>query len=73
MDTYLIGQIHDSMLPDYSDDEEKELDYAIWNYGTQKIREYWDWIIIPLSIDKSRSGINGSWAEMESCGLLDGK
>jgi uracil-DNA glycosylase family 4 len=76
LDSYLVGQIHDAIIPDINPEEESLLDFLVWNYGTQKIREHWPWIIIPLSIEKSRSeiriGDKGSWAEMEDCGLLKG-
>ena len=70
MDAYFTGQIHDAMLPDYNPEEEAVVDHLIWLYGTQKIREHWEWINAPLSIEKSRSAIDGDWSEMENCGLL---
>lgn len=72
MKSSLIGQIHDSSLGNIYPEEEEEYDQLMWKYGTQKIREHWDWIIVPLSIEKKRSKIDGSWAEMEECGLLRG-
>lgn len=72
IDAKFTGQIHDAMLPDYNPEEEDVVDHLIWLYGTQKIREHWDWINAPLSIEKSRSAINGDWSEMENCGLLTG-
>ena len=43
----------------------------MWYEGTQKIREDWDWIIVPLQIEKSFSEIDGNWANMTEAGLLD--
>jgi len=71
--SFLIGQIHDSMLADIYPDDEEEFDYLVWYYGTQKIPECWDWIIVPLKIEKERSAINGNWAEMEDQGYLKGE
>jgi len=64
--SYIIGQIHDDMIHDY---EEKELDHIIEtiNYvGTEKIKEMFPWISVPLEIEHEISGIDGNWAEMKS-------
>ncbi|MDD5650440.1 MAG: DNA polymerase [Candidatus Nanoarchaeia archaeon] len=73
MQTIIDGQIHDSIYPDFPPEEEEELDYLIWYYGTQKIREYWDWLIVPLQIEKGVSDINGNWANMSKGVILNGK
>lgn len=70
MKSKIIGQIHDAIVIDVVPEEEKEVDYLIWNYGTQKIREFWEWLIIPLQIEKEKSEINGCWAEMKESKLL---
>lgn len=69
----LIGEIHDSMILDIWPEEEKEIDHLIWNIGTQKIREYWDWIIVPLIIEKSISNIDGNWSELSKGVILKGE
>lgn len=69
--SYLIGEIHDEIVADINPAEEDMFDYIVWYYGTQKIREYWDWIIVPLFIEKERSDINGCWAGMNEVGFLD--
>lgn len=66
----IIGQIHDAMVGDIHPDDEAEADRIIKYYGTEEIRKHWDWIIVPLTIEKDRSEIDGSWAEMKSCGAL---
>jgi len=48
------------------------MDNLLWNYGTQKIREHWEWLNVPLFIEKKISAINGNWANMENMGLLKG-
>jgi len=63
--SFLIGQIHDAILGDIHPDDEKEIDNLVIDYGTKKIREYWEWITVPLTIEKERSEINGDWSEME--------
>lgn len=67
----LVGQIHDSAIPSVDPDEETYLDYIMWYEGTQKIREDWDWILVPLSIEKSYGEIDGNWANMTTAGLLN--
>lgn len=73
MNTKLIGQIHDAIIPDIDPAEEKELDRVIWLYGTQKIREYWPQIIVPLGIEKSISEVDGAWSKMTEIGILSGE
>lgn len=72
MNSKIIGEIHDSMIGDIVPEEEQEIDRMVWNYGTQKIREHWKWIISPLVFEKSISEIDGNWASMQSCGNLTG-
>lgn len=67
LESKLVLQIHDSILSDTKKEEEDIIDYLIVKYGTQKIREYWEWLIVPLSIEKKRG--TESWAEMEDCKL----
>jgi len=66
----LPGQIHDAIVGDIHPDEENYLDEFILEYGTKKVREYWDWLIIPLKIEKEWSDIDGTWAEMNSSKIL---
>jgi uracil-DNA glycosylase family 4 len=70
--SFLIGQIHDSSLGDICPDDEKEIDYLFWKWGTQKVREKYPWIIVPLKIEKESSEINGNWATMFDRGFLKG-
>lgn len=73
MNSRIVLEIHDSIIPDIDPAEEDYLDYQIWLYGTQKIREYFDWLIVPLFIEKKISEVNGNWSEMENKGLLKGE
>lgn len=73
MESKLLLEIHDSILPDIDPAEEDYLDYQMWLYGTQKIRENFEWLIVPLFIEKKVSKVNGNWAEMEDKGLLQGE
>jgi hypothetical protein len=69
--SFIIGQIHDDIEGDIHPDDEEEFDYYVWLYATKKVREHWDWINVPLRVEKERSEINGNWAEMKDCGFLD--
>lgn len=68
--SFFIGQIHDAAVGDIYLEDENVFDRLMFEYGTKKIREYWDWIILPLKIEKERSKIDGNWYEMENCGVL---
>ncbi|MFA5048707.1 MAG: DNA polymerase [Patescibacteria group bacterium] len=68
--SYFWGEIHDAALGNIHPDDEKEIDYWVWFYGTQEIREHWPWINVPLLIEKEKSEIGGTWAKMEKCGVL---
>lgn len=68
--SYQITQIYDAIVNDVHPSEEIMLDHWMWLYGTQKIREYYPWVIVPLVIEKERSEIDGSWADLAPCGAL---
>ena len=70
MRRWMIGQIHDAMIGDVSPAEEDALDRLVWYWGTQRIVEHWPEIIVPLSIEKTRSAVDGTWAEMGDDRLL---
>jgi DNA polymerase I-like protein with 3'-5' exonuclease and polymerase domains len=68
--SFLIGQIHDASLGDIHPADEQEFDHLTWLYGTQKIREHWDWIIVPLEIEKESSEVDGDWSAMTERGYI---
>lgn len=72
MNSRILLEIHDSIIPDIDPAEEQLVDYKMWLYGTQKIREHWDWLIVPLFIEKKISEVGGNWANMTNMGLLKG-
>jgi len=65
-----VCNIHDALVVDLHPDDEAEVDRLVWEYGTQKVREHWEWIVTPLVIEAERSEIDGTWAAMENCGEL---
>lgn len=62
----IIGQIHDAIVGDIYSNDEAEIDNIIKLYGTEKVREHWNWIILPLRLEKESTEINGTWDTMES-------
>jgi len=73
LNSVMIDEIHDSLVVDADPEEEALLDYWVWYYGTQWVAKEWKWIKIPLQIEKERSAVDGTWAEMEGCGYLTGE
>ena len=65
----IIGQIHDAVVGSIHPEDEAEADRLMNLWGTEKVRELWPWIIVPLKIEKERSPVDGTWDEMEECEL----
>ena len=65
----IIGQIHDALVADVNPADEMALDALVQEWGTQRVRKHWPWIIVPLTIEKERSEVNGSWAVMKGAEL----
>jgi DNA polymerase-1 len=69
----ILGQIHDSIVVSIHPDEEEIIDRAIWYYGTVQVREEWDWITMPLEIEKAITPeIDQPWSEKKEVGVLHG-
>ena len=64
MDSMLIGQIHDAIVADVVPDELPEFLSLSNEISTQRIREAWPWIIVPLEIEAEGSEVDGNWARM---------
>jgi DNA polymerase I-like protein with 3'-5' exonuclease and polymerase domains len=71
-ETKLIGQIHDSIIADVLPAEEGMVDKMIHKFATEEVRDHWDWITVPLVMEKDCTEVDQSWAEMESMGVLRG-
>lgn len=65
-----LGQIHDAAVSNEYPEEEEIIDKWFIEYGLNKVKEHWPWIIVPLKIEKERSEINGDWANMTDMGEL---
>jgi len=61
MKTKLIGQIHDEVIEDIFPPEEEEVVSVTEDIMCNKVREHWDWIIIPLAVEFESTEIDGSW------------
>jgi len=63
--TKIIGQIHDSIVFDLWPSERDHVIKSLMDIGTKKIRERFDWIIVPLEIDVEIAPVDRSWYELE--------
>ena len=63
MDTWLVGQIHDSMLPDFHPDEVVPVIKQARQIMTLDVRQHWKWINVPLDVEVELAPVDGSWAE----------
>jgi len=69
MKSYVMGQIHDSMILGIHPEEKEEV-FEIVKYIMEiKIRKLWKWIIVPLEIEGELTPVNGSWYEKEEIEL----
>jgi DNA polymerase-1 len=63
MKTLIIGQIHDSIMGDVPDEELSEFLLLANQIMTEKLPEFWKWVVIPLKVEAEVSPVNGNWAE----------
>jgi len=71
--TSLATEIHDQILTVSTPEEEEIVDHFVEYFGTEEVRNYWDWIDVPLTIEKEVARVNESWAALEEDKLLGGK
>jgi len=65
MESKIVGQIHDSIVLDVLPTELKEITNYARDIMTKRIREEFDWIVVPLDIEIESTPINGAWLEKE--------
>lgn len=65
----IIGQIHDSIIFDFVPEEIDDILGKAYEIMTQDIREYWDWIIVPLDVEAELSPPGASWFEKKEVSL----
>lgn len=63
--TRLVGQIHDSLVLDVHPDEVDYIVYSVKKIFSEKLREVWKWIIVPIEVEVDLAPVDGSWAEMK--------
>lgn len=61
MKAKLIGQIHDSIVADVPDNEMDLYLRILKEISTERIREHWDWLVLPLEIEVEATEVNRSW------------
>lgn len=62
MKSKFVGQIHDSQLYSVHPDEEILVDRLVWHYGIKAVAEHYDFINVPLTMEKESGTVDGSWA-----------
>ena len=67
--TKLIGQIHDSIVLDCDPEEFEDLVKLVQDVMCNRIREHWDWIIVPLEIEIEATEINEPWSRKKEVKL----
>jgi DNA polymerase I-like protein with 3'-5' exonuclease and polymerase domains len=68
--TKMMPEIHDQTLYDMHPEDEEAIDHLVWLWGTQRVREHWDWITAPLEIEKDSGEIDGAWNTIKTRGYL---
>jgi len=61
----IMLQIHDSMIMKVYLPELEWITKTVPQIMTKEIREYWDWICVPLEVEIEVSRPGGNWGEME--------
>jgi DNA polymerase I-like protein with 3'-5' exonuclease and polymerase domains/uracil-DNA glycosylase len=73
MNSCLMGQVHDSILASVDPAEEACVDRLIYENGTQRVREFYPWIKVPLMIEKAATGVDEPWSMKKTIGYLKGE
>ena len=63
MQSLIVGQVHDSILCDVPKDEVSEVLSLIREVMTERVRDHWSWIIVPMTVEAEASDKN--WYEKE--------
>lgn len=64
LDSYIIGQIHDSTVWDMNPDEKKYVTEKMRNLVCEELPNHWKWINTPMNFDIKECPVNGSWADV---------
>jgi len=63
--SYLIGQIHDSIIVDVVPDEFEHIKKTVKRVMCEDVRNHWNWIIVPLSVSAEVTKTDGNWYDKE--------
>ncbi|MEA1876062.1 MAG: DNA polymerase [Bacteroidota bacterium] len=63
--TKLLGQVHDSVLPDIHPAEEEHVMKTVHRVMTREVVDEFSWIIVPISIEIEMSGVDQSWYDIK--------
>lgn len=69
MRTKIVGQIHDSLVPDIYEPEMEDFLGKALEVMTEDIRRHWDWIIVPLTVEVDVCPLGGNWYQKEKVKL----
>lgn len=61
----IMGQIHDSLVCSIHPEDAEEFDEMVKRIGTQQIQKEFDWLVVPLVIEKEQGSIDGDWTTLE--------
>lgn len=64
-DSRIVNQIYDDLTIDVFPDEEEKVINTMKFLMTDKIKEHWKWINVPLELEFSAAPIDGSWYNKE--------
>jgi len=63
LDTKIVNQIHDSILFDTNPDELSYIIKIVKDITSNKLPEFWKWIIVPMSVDLEIAPVDRPWNE----------
>ena len=64
--TKLLGQIHDSVLPDIWPKEESHVMKTIYRVMTQNVVREFPWIVVPINIEIEMAEVDQSWYDIKA-------
>ena len=71
MDTKLVVEIHDDVMGDVLPEEEEEYKKILYKHMVAMKNDYSPWLgSVPLEIEYGHTEVDGSWADMETVGVL---
>ena len=69
MKSKVVGQIHDSIVGDVVEKEFEKYLQISKEIMTERIREHWDWLIVPLGIEAEATELGETWFDKKGVKL----